>query len=135
MSHVEKHMSTQTNRVQALKQEVDQSVRMAELIEYNLQDVDAAILAVRSALASSMDWKDLGRMVKEEKKAGNPVAGLIHSLQLEKNQITLLLSSDFDDMDDTEKTQPVSKVGVDCNKHYDLVKCISENVVFGVNSI
>ncbi|CAM6068471.1 unnamed protein product [Sphagnum tenellum] len=112
-SKLDKIRADQTNRVQALKQEVDQSVRMAELIEYNLQDVDAAILAVRSALASSMDWKDLVRMVKEEKKAGNPVAGLIHSLQLEKNQITLLLSSDFDDMDDTEKTQPVSKVEVD----------------------
>ncbi|CAK9218060.1 unnamed protein product [Sphagnum troendelagicum] len=112
-SKLDKIRADQTNRVQALKHEVDQSVRMAELIEYNLQDVDAAILAVRSALASSMDWKDLVRMVKEEKKAGNPVAGLIHSLQLEKNQITLLLSSDFDDMDDTEKTQPVSKVEVD----------------------
>jgi hypothetical protein len=96
--------------VEALKQEVDQTVRMAELIEYNLEDVDNAILAVRSILASGMDWKDLARMIKEEKKAGNPVAGLIHSLQLDKNQITLLLSNNLDDMDDDEKTQPVSKV-------------------------
>jgi len=72
--------------------------------------VDNAILAVRSILASGMDWKDLARMIKEEKKAGNPVAGLIHSLQLDKNQITLLLSNNLDDMDDDEKTQPVSKV-------------------------
>lgn len=85
-------------------------MRMAELIEYNLEDVDNAILAVRSILASGMDWKDLARMIKEEKKAGNPVAGLIHSLRLDINQITLLLSNNLDDMDDDEKTQPVSKV-------------------------
>lgn len=96
--------------MEALKQEVDQTVRMAELIEYNLEDVDNAILAVRSILASGMDWKDLARMIKEEKKAGNPVAGLIHSLRLDINQITLLLSNNLDDMDDDEKTQPVSKV-------------------------
>lgn len=103
----------QENRVQSLKKEVDYSIRMAELIEYNLEDVDAAILAVRAALASGMDWKGLERMVKEEKKAGNPVAGLIHSLQLEKNRITLLLSNNLDDMDEDEKTRPADKVEVD----------------------
>lgn len=41
-----------------LKQEVDRSVKMAELIEYNLEDVDAAILAVRVALANRMSWED-----------------------------------------------------------------------------
>lgn len=103
----------QENRVQSLKKEVDYSICMAELIEYNLEDVDAAILAVRAALASGMDWKGLVRMVKEEKKAGNPVAGLIHNLQLEKNCITLLLSNNLDDMDEDEKTRPADKVEVD----------------------
>eukprot|EP01018_Ginkgo_biloba_P036581 Gb_15415 [translate_table: standard] len=102
----------QENRVQALKKEVDYSIRMAELIEYNLEDVDATILAVRAALASGMDWNDLTRMVKEEKKAGNPVAGLIHSLQLEKNCITLLLTNNLDDMDEDEKTKPADKTNV-----------------------
>ena len=50
---------------------------MVELIEYNLEDVDAAILVVRVALAKGMNWDDLARMVKEEKKARNLVAGLI----------------------------------------------------------
>ncbi|KAJ0092760.1 hypothetical protein Patl1_24813 [Pistacia atlantica] len=65
----------QENRAQTLKKEVDRSVKMAELIEYNLEDVDAAISAVRVALANRMSWEDLARMVKEEKKSGNPVAG------------------------------------------------------------
>jgi hypothetical protein len=63
----------------------------AALIEYNLGAVDAALNAVREAVASGMDWRELGRMVKEERRAGNPVAGLIDSLQLEGGRITLLL--------------------------------------------
>lgn len=93
-----------------LKREVEQCVKMAELIEYNLEDVDAAILAVRVALANGMSWVDLARMVKEEKKSGNPVAGLIEKLHLERNCMTLLLSNNLDEMDDDEKTQPVDKV-------------------------
>lgn len=93
-----------------LKQEVDRSVKMAELIEYNLEDVDAAILAVRVALANRMSWEDLARMVKEERKAGNPVAGLIDKLYLERNCMSLLLSNNLDEMDDEEKTLPVEKV-------------------------
>ncbi|KAJ8623470.1 hypothetical protein MRB53_031999 [Persea americana] len=103
----------QENRVHTLKKEVDHCTRMAELIEYNLEDVDAAILAVRVALANGMDWKDLAHMVKEEKKSGNPVAGLIDKLNLERNCIALLLSNNLDEMDDDEKTQPVDKVEVD----------------------
>ena len=34
-----------------------------------------------------MDWRDLDRMIREERKAGNPVAALIHSMQLEQNQV------------------------------------------------
>jgi len=105
----------------------------AALIEYNLDAVDAAINAVREAVASGMDWRDLARMIKvrscgasplyssglqikklvftdsrgglplshpictgcccvqEERRAGNPVAGLIDSLQLERSRVTLLL--------------------------------------------
>ncbi|KZV33659.1 nuclear export mediator factor NEMF-like [Dorcoceras hygrometricum] len=105
--------SDQESRVHALKREVEECVKLAELIEYNLEDVEAAILAVRAALANGMSWDDLARMVKEEKKSGNPVAGLIDKLHLEKNCVTLLLSNNLDEMDDDEKTQPVDKVEVD----------------------
>nr|GEW13837.1 nuclear export mediator factor NEMF [Tanacetum cinerariifolium] len=113
MQKLSKIRNDQENRVQILKKEVDRSITMAELIEYNLEDVDAAIMAVRVALASGMSWDDLTRMVKEEKKSGNPVAGLIDKLHLEKNSMSLLLSNNLDEMDDDEITQPVEKVVVD----------------------
>ena len=34
-----------------------------------------------------MDWRELERMIKDERKAGNPVACLIHSLQLDQNKV------------------------------------------------
>ncbi|XP_016168248.1 uncharacterized protein LOC107610760 [Arachis ipaensis] len=44
----------QENRVHTLRKEADHCVKMAELIEYNLEDVDAAILAVHVALAKEI---------------------------------------------------------------------------------
>lgn len=44
-----------------------------------------------------MDWHDLEVLIKEERRAGNPVAGSIHSLQLDQNKITLLLSNLLDE--------------------------------------
>ncbi|KAL9389248.1 hypothetical protein Peur_017853 [Populus x canadensis] len=65
---------------------------MAEFIEHNLQGVDSAILAVPVALAKGIGWEDLARMVKDEKKAGNPIAGLIDKLHFEKNCMALLIA-------------------------------------------
>ncbi|XP_059280841.1 uncharacterized protein LOC132034482 [Lycium ferocissimum] len=113
MQKLNKIRNDQENRVVTLKQEVERCIKMAELIEYNLEDVDAAILAVRVALANGMSWEDLARMVKEEKRSGNPVAGLIDKLHLERNCMTLLLSNNLDEMDDDERTQPADKVEVD----------------------
>lgn len=113
LQKLNKIRTDQENRVLTLRKEVEQCVKMAQLIEYNLEDVDAAILAVRVALANGMNWEDLARMVKEEKRSGNPVAGLIDKLHLEKNCITLLLSNNLDEMDDDEKTLPADKVEVD----------------------
>lgn len=84
----------------------------ATLIEYNLEAVDGAIAAVRGALASGLSWKELKRLIKSEREAGNPVAALVHSLELEQNRIILLLSNFLDDEegDDDAITRPATKV-------------------------
>ncbi len=43
-----------------------------------------------------MDWRELDAMIREEKKAGNPVAKLVAGLQLDANRATLLLANDLD---------------------------------------
>ena len=75
--------------------------------------MDAAINAVREALASGLDWQELGQMIKAERRAGNPVAGLIASLALDKNKITVVLENFLDEEADEEAmTRPATKVRV-----------------------
>ena len=71
---------------------------------------------------SGISWNDITRMIKEEKKAGNPLANLIHKMNFEKNSVTLLLDAvNEDDPDSAEFTvdekftnfDPVMRVDVD----------------------
>lgn len=60
-----------------------------------------------------MSWEDLARMVKDEKKSGNPVAGLIDTLHLERNWHDAAFEQQSCEMEDDEKTQPAEKVLLD----------------------
>ncbi|KAI8380498.1 fibronectin-binding protein A N-terminus-domain-containing protein [Choanephora cucurbitarum] len=109
----------QESRVQALLSQQITNVRKAELIELNLQMVDAAITIIRNAVASQMDWQDLNDLVKEEKRRENPIALIIDKLKLETSQITLMLSSDpeflneYDSEDEEESEQQPQSVKID----------------------
>lgn len=48
---------------------------------------------------SGISWNDITRMIKDEKKSGNPLANIIHKLNLEKNQVSLLLDAVNEDDD------------------------------------
>jgi predicted ribosome quality control (RQC) complex YloA/Tae2 family protein len=76
--------------------------RRAELVELNLPRVDGALDAVNAALAAGSDWRELAALIAAEKKAGNPVAALVHALELEQGRVTLALPDDDDDEDDGE---------------------------------
>jgi predicted ribosome quality control (RQC) complex YloA/Tae2 family protein len=81
------------SRVINLQTEVETAEQKAVAIESNLEKVDAALNAVKDALEGGMDWKELEKLIKEERKASNPVAALIHSLQLDKGRVTLSLQN------------------------------------------
>lgn len=57
-----------------------------------------------------MNWTQLARVVKEEKKNGNPIAAMIHRLKLETNQVTLLLTENKEDEDEDSLTRPAETV-------------------------
>ncbi|KAI8086191.1 fibronectin-binding protein A N-terminus-domain-containing protein [Halteromyces radiatus] len=94
----------QEGRVAGLLDQQMSNTRKAQLIELNLDTVDAAISIIRNAVASQMDWLDLEELVKEEKRRNNPIALMIDALKLKTNQITLLLSDPYDneDSDDSD---------------------------------
>lgn len=47
-------------------------------------------------ISSGISWSDINRQIKAERKANNPLANLIHSIDFEKNQAALLLDA-FDE--------------------------------------
>eukprot|EP00891_Asterochloris_glomerata_P005087 jgi/Astpho2/5087/fgenesh1_pg.00072_%23_10_t len=121
LSKLEKLQLDQGRRAEDLEKNAAEAEEKAAMLEYNLEAADAAIQAVREALASGLDWRELGQMIKAERRAGNPVAGLIESLQLERNSITLLLANYYDDQegddDEAALTRPATKVEVDLDQN------------------
>ena len=50
-------------------------------------------------ISSGISWKDINRMVKEERKANNPFASLIYEIRFENNTVSLIL----DAVDETDE--------------------------------
>jgi len=92
----------QQQQLAQLREVQELSFQHAQLIEANQQDVENVLLVIRSALASGMDWRGLEELVRYEQKNGNPVASLIHQLDLEHNRVAVLLCDDDDDDDDAD---------------------------------
>ncbi|KAF9954278.1 hypothetical protein BGZ72_004711 [Mortierella alpina] len=90
-------------RVRGLEEAQQMNVMRAELIEANLEMCDQAIMIIRNAIATGMDWKDLADLVEEEKKHGNPIALMIDALKLESNQVCVILSDPYDEEEEEEE--------------------------------
>lgn len=117
LSKVDRMRADQAARAASLEAEAAVQSDHAALVEYNLGAVDAALKAVKDALATGMDWPSLHRLVKDERKAGNPVAGLITSMDLAKGTVTLVLGNVLDweeadggDAGDAARARPASVV-------------------------
>ena len=93
LQKLEREKQRQATQLAALAQQQATSILKASLIEQNLAAVNACIGSVNAEIAKGTDWRDLTRMIKEERSNNNnPIAKMIHSLKLLENQITILLS-------------------------------------------
>ncbi|KAF9105541.1 hypothetical protein BGX29_012023 [Mortierella sp. GBA35] len=96
------------SRVRGLEEAQQMNVMRAELIEANLEMCDQAIMIIRNAVATGMDWKDLADLVEEEKRHGNPIALMIDTLKLESNNVCVILSDPYEDYEEEEGGQEES---------------------------
>ena len=74
-------------------------------------------------LSSGISWTDINRMIKEERKAGNPLANLIYKINFDKQQVSLILDGCDEDEGDGTRIQvsdhllsnfdPVMRVEID----------------------
>mmetsp|Transcript_32023 Transcript_32023/g.124664 ORF Transcript_32023/g.124664 Transcript_32023/m.124664 type:complete len:568 (+) Transcript_32023:547-2250(+) len=99
---LEKLKSQLDGRVAELENQELSSKESAMLIEDNVEEIETALTIFRSAVVSGMDWKELDRMLKEEQENDNPVLRIVHSLHLDRNEITVKLTprSYYDEFDD-----------------------------------
>jgi len=74
-------------------QTVEDKERSALVLAEHVDRVDQVIAAVNSLLQSGMSWEDVEEVVKNEKKAGNPVASLIRTLKLKDHAAVLAFDS------------------------------------------
>jgi len=102
---LEKKKNTQDDRVKRLQNESDVCLRKAELIEYNSELVDKAISIVSSAKSQGINWEEIKNVIKEQKEQENPIALMIQSLKLDKNEITLLLIDPHQENSKPEKVE------------------------------
>jgi predicted ribosome quality control (RQC) complex YloA/Tae2 family protein len=82
----------QLKRIEGLQKEQDLSLSKAKLLQKNIGEVQAIIEILTALSQSGLQWKEIWRMVKEEKRAGNPLANLIQGLDLEHDRAYLLFN-------------------------------------------
>ncbi|KAG0372123.1 hypothetical protein BGX24_000699 [Mortierella sp. AD032] len=107
--HAEKKLDSvrmeHLSRVRGLEEAQQINVMRAELIEANLEMCDQAIMIIRNAVATGMDWKDLADLVEEEKRHGNPIALMIDTLKLESNHVCVILSDPYEEEEEEDEEQ------------------------------
>lgn len=107
----------QDKRIQGLQKEQDLSEFKAQLLQKYIYEAQAIIDILQVMQTSGISWNDIQRMVKEEKKNGNPLANLIYKINFEKNQVVLLLDAVFEEDDTLDDKftnfDPVMRIDVD----------------------
>jgi len=82
----------------------------ATLVEVYAADIEKVCLVINSAVSSGMDWAAIEQMVRTEAAAGNPIAGLVHKLRLDRNHVVLRLKDLFADQDNDSEDDDSQEV-------------------------
>ncbi|TPX37091.1 hypothetical protein SmJEL517_g00927 [Synchytrium microbalum] len=90
------------SQIKGLASQQEENQKIARAIEINMVDIDSLLQTLRSLIASGMDWKDLDKLVKDEKKKGNKIAGMITGLKMEVGMVSISLRDPDDEEGEDE---------------------------------
>jgi len=111
-------------RLQELNRLQEEDNKKASLIEMNSELIEKALLIMRSAIANQFSWTDIEELIKEAQARYDPVACAIKKLDLNKNQITMLLSDPFDENEKKTEEQVVIDLDLsayrNARRYYDM---------------
>jgi predicted ribosome quality control (RQC) complex YloA/Tae2 family protein len=110
---LEKVKVDQQERIESLYAQQDLYERQARTLQLHADDVDKAILVINSAIDSGMSWDQLEQVISiEQQQNRNPIALLIHKLDLENDGIVLRLPTSTEDLDTPEESTSVLDIRV-----------------------
>lgn len=98
----------QQKRIEGLQKEQDLSDFKAMLLQKYCFEAQAIIDILSVMMNSGISWQQMEAMIKEERKANNPLANLIYRINFEKNTVSLML----DAVDEEDE------VGIQIEDHY-----------------
>ncbi|CAG0924813.1 unnamed protein product, partial [Notodromas monacha] len=96
MKKLENVLKDRENRLAGLQETQETDKRRGEMIQFNLDLVEKALLVLRSAIANQLSWSEISQMVKDAQDKGDPIAGSIRQLKLEINHFTMALRDPYD---------------------------------------
>lgn len=101
VARLEKIRIDQQERVDQLSLQQDTLKQQAAAVQFHSDNVDKALAVINSALVSGMDWDQLETVVSiEQMQNRNPIALLIHKLDLAHDAMILRLPAIANDDDD-----------------------------------
>ena len=104
---LEKVRQDQEDRVTALQKEQEELKVQARAVQVHAEKVEKALTVVNSGIDSGIDWDQLEQLVEVEQNNGNPIAMLIHKLELEQDSMILRLQ-----LDEYDEDSPLLKVRI-----------------------
>ncbi|KAM3137697.1 hypothetical protein pb186bvf_010117 [Paramecium bursaria] len=78
-------------KIQKLKQEQEDHLKNAELIEANIKDVQAIIEILKQMVEGGLPWDAICKMINESKKEENPLSQFIGDMDLGQDKINVIL--------------------------------------------
>jgi predicted ribosome quality control (RQC) complex YloA/Tae2 family protein len=116
VARLDKIRRDQQERLAALARQQALLEQQAATVQWHADNVDKALAVINSAIDSGMDWDQLEQIVAiEQTQNHNPIALLIHKLELESDSMILRLPTIPQDSaeDDDEHPHPVLPPTID----------------------
>ena len=118
---LEKVRADQQERLEALTTQQEKLQEEAKTVQLHAENVDKALAVINSALDSGMDWDQLEKVIEvEQQQNQNPIALLIHKLDLEHDAMILRLpttTTDLGHIDDDSKPTLDVKISLKESAH------------------
>lgn len=92
----------QEKRLDELSKAQKEDEEKGRLIELNSDNVEKALLVIRSMIANQVPWSDIWSTIREAQSMKDPIASLITGVKFERNEFIMRLSDPYEQSSEEE---------------------------------